>query len=107
MQTQAQRTADGFLGALYQDALNRAVDAAGRTFWTAALSQGESRAQVAAAVLSSGEYRLDVVEFAYQHLLRRQADLAGLMYFSSRLSEGARDEQVFAVIMASTEYAAG
>jgi uncharacterized delta-60 repeat protein len=104
IQGQGKGSADGFLDALYQDALDRAVDPGGRAGWKQALANGASFAQVAAAILASSEYRQDIVTAAYELFLRRQPDTGGLNGFTAALGQGARDEQVFAVIVGSPEY---
>jgi uncharacterized delta-60 repeat protein len=103
-QTQAGGTNDGFLNALYQDALNRAVDPAGRSTWDQAFTNGASSAQVASAILASTEYRQDVVKQGYELYLRRQADPSGLSTFTNLLNQGTRDEVVYAFIIGSPEY---
>jgi hypothetical protein len=97
-------TSDGFLNALYQDALDRAVDPGGRAVWKQALANGASFAQVAAAILASTEYRQAVVTEAYGLFLRRQPESTGLNAFTAELAQGMRDEQVFAQIVGSQEY---
>src|SRR5262249_21780616 len=52
-QTQGGGTNAGFLTALFQDALGRAVDAGGQNFFTQQLAGGATRAQVASAVFAS------------------------------------------------------
>jgi sugar lactone lactonase YvrE len=97
-------TNDGFLNALYQDALGRAVDPAGRAAWDAALAKGTTAGAVAAAILASSEYQQDVVQNLYQEFLRRPADPSGLAVFSNLLASGATDEAVIAALVESTEY---
>jgi uncharacterized delta-60 repeat protein len=104
IQGQGKGSADGFLDALYQDGLDRAVDPGGRAGWKQALANGASFAQVAAAILASPEYRQDIVTAAYELFLRREPDVGGLTGFTAALGQGARDEQVFAVIVGSPEY---
>jgi len=104
LQGQGMGTSDGFLNALYQDALDRAVDPGGRAAWKQALANGASFAQVTAAILASTEYRQYVVTEAYGLFLRRQPESAGLNAFTAELAQGMRDEQVFAQIVGSQEY---
>src|SRR5262249_25839150 len=106
-QVRAGGSTDGFLNALYQDALQRAVDASGRAAFSQQLSSGVSRTQVALTILTSAEYRQDLVQSFYQQFLHRSADPVGLGIFTSAFQAGARDEQVVAVILASPEYAPG
>ena len=104
LQGQGKGTSDGFLDALYQDALGRSVDPNGRSTWGQQLSSGVSPAAVAAAVLASTEYRQDEVQYAYGHFLRRPADASGLNLFTAALAQGARAEQMSAQIVGSSEY---
>jgi uncharacterized repeat protein (TIGR01451 family) len=97
-------TNDGFLNALYQDGLGRAVDAPGRAAWDQALSSGLSRTQVAAKLFSSPEYDMDLVNNDYGTYLRRPSDAAGLSGWVTLLLEGAGDDRVLAGILASDEY---
>ena len=55
-------TNQGFLTAVYQDALGRAIDTSGQTFFTQALAAGASRDQVAAIIVSSVEFRTIAIE---------------------------------------------
>src|SRR5205085_11760517 len=61
-ETRGNATNDGFLDALYSDALHRSVDSVGRAAWDQALAAGATRGQVAAAIFASGEYRQDLVQ---------------------------------------------
>src|SRR5262249_47312976 len=71
-------TNDGFVTALYQDALGRAPDAAGRAGFDSFLASGASRAQVATSIFTSAEYDRDLVNGWYSAFLRRPADANGL-----------------------------
>jgi hypothetical protein len=97
-------TNDGFLHALYQDVLKRAIDPTGLASFTQALAGGATRAQVATAILTSTEFRQDLVQSDYQSFLHRAADNGGLMNFVQALNAGRRDEEIVADIVASAEY---
>ncbi len=97
-------TNDGFLDALYQNALNRAVDSATRSLWNQFLEAGGTAAQVAGAIFSSAEYRFDVVELGYTSFLRRVGDLSGVVNFTNALAGGASDALYFSVLLGSEEY---
>jgi uncharacterized protein (TIGR03118 family) len=97
-------TTNGFLAALYQDALGRAPDTMGQSGFAAALHNGASTTQVAAVVFGSGEFLTDQVQGFFQSFLHRAADSAGLSGFVPALQQGATDQQVIAVIVASGEY---
>jgi hypothetical protein len=97
-------TNDGFLNALYHDALGRAIDSSGQATFSQALIAGMTRVQVATAIFTSPEYRQNLVEGYYMTYLRRQADTEGLNTFVGALQSGATDENVIAAIVGSTEY---
>jgi hypothetical protein len=97
----------GFLSALYQDALGRAVDPSGAAGWGSLLAQGVPRSTVALGVLSSLEYQADLVRGYYEMFLRRAADPVGLAFFTGLLHQGSTDQQVIALIVGSPEYYAG
>jgi hypothetical protein len=97
-------TTAGFLTALYEDALGRAVDPTGQAAFGGLLAQGVTRDQVAAAIFSSGEYRQDLLQADYQALLLRPADATGLAVFGDALAHGVRDEAILALMAGSGEY---
>jgi uncharacterized protein GlcG (DUF336 family) len=98
---------DGFLQALYQDALNRPIDAGGRAVFRQALAAGATPAQIASTILASPEYRQQLVQSFYQQFLHRAADPGGLSVFVSALQSGDRDERVIAALIGSDEYLPG
>ncbi|HEV3080369.1 MAG TPA: kelch repeat-containing protein [Gemmataceae bacterium] len=97
---------DSFLNALYQDALGRAPDPAGRSGMEQILAGGGSRTQVTTIVFTSLEYDLDLVNIWYETFLHRPADATGLNNFASALGQGTRDETIVADIVGSVEYLA-
>jgi hypothetical protein len=94
----------GFLLALYQDVLGRAIDRVGEASFSLLLAFGRTRATIATLVLNSEEARQILVEDYYQQYLQRTADQAGRDGWVSRLLSGARDEHVLAGIIGSEEY---
>lgn len=102
--TQGGGTVDGFLNALYEAALGRPIDPTALAFWEFSLSFGLTRTQVAGKVLSSQEYRQDVVQQAYLQLLARAADPDGLNGWLSLLNSGGTDQLVYSGIAGSQEY---
>jgi hypothetical protein len=104
LQSQGGGTNDGFLSALYQSALGRAIDPSGQAGFSEALASGLSRIQVAAAIFSSTEYRQNLVQSYYQAFLLRPADPGGLGAFVGALQGGVSDEEVIAAIVGSEEY---
>jgi hypothetical protein len=94
----------GFVCKAYDDLLGRPVDAAGLAFWTAFLNGGGTRGQVVQALVSSGEYRADLVGSMYRAYLHRAADPGGLALGTWLLGVGVRDEAIEAALLGSPEY---
>jgi hypothetical protein len=97
-------TNDGFLTALFQDALRRPIDASGRAGFDQQLSNGVTRSQVAATIFASTEYRQNLVGGYYLRFLHRPPDSSGLANFLAALGNGAKDEDVIAALVGSGEY---
>jgi uncharacterized delta-60 repeat protein len=113
---------NGFLTALYQDVLNRAIDPSGLASNLQLLANGTSRTQVAANLLRSTEYLNNLVQGFYVKYLRRAADPAGLSAFvtalqtqpgsqqpligsdTSSINQITTDEAVIATMVGSQEY---
>lgn len=95
---------EGFIKAIYQDALGRTVDPAGAAAWAEQLAAGEAADSVAAKILGSEECKKLKVEKFYHHLLRRPADTGGLHGFTQQLHQGTREEQVICQVLGSQEY---
>jgi hypothetical protein len=95
-QNRGSGTNSGWLSALYQDALSRAIDPTGAATWGAVLSGGGSLGQVAAGIFGSPEYARHAVDLYYQDFLRRHADGPGLTFWTKLLLpslSGSRDEE--------------
>jgi uncharacterized protein (TIGR03118 family) len=97
-------TSSGFLNALYQDALGRGVDNAGKAAFTAAMQAGATPGQVAAVIFASDEFKGHDVSNLYQTLLHRGVDSPGMAFFVGALKQGATDADVSAVLVGSNEY---
>jgi hypothetical protein len=95
----------GFLAALYQDVLGRAIDPSGAKTFGQQLAAGVPAATVAAQVLQSLESNIHEVQGLYQQLLGRAADPGGLNGFVGDLQAGASNEDVASIIAGSAEYA--
>jgi Ca2+-binding RTX toxin-like protein len=103
-QTRGGGTDSGYLTALYQDALGRAVDTAGQNFFAPQLAGGVTRAQVAGEVFASAEFGQDLVTNDYRQLLNRSPDPAGLAFFTNALASGLTDQQITALMAGSDEF---
>jgi hypothetical protein len=87
----------------YEDLLGRAPDPSGEAAFLKLLATGTSRHDIAAAMLSSTEYRMRVVEAAYEAVLGRPVDLAGLYTFVGFL-EAHGDQALVAQLAGSDEF---
>jgi hypothetical protein len=103
-QTRGGGTNDGFLDALFHDALHRGVDPAARATFDAFFAAGGSRLQAIDFIFASTEYKQDLVESYYGRFLDRPADAAGLNQFTAQLKAGVSDFDVMAELMGSDEY---
>lgn len=97
-------TNDGFLNALFKDALNRSIDPATKALFEQSLAQGMTRQHIAAVVFGSAEYRDDLVTQMYLDVLDRPVDAAAQTYWVAKLADGVTNEQVLASLIASDEY---
>jgi hypothetical protein len=119
-QTRGTGTNSGFLAALYQDELHRAVDPSATSGWGVILNAGQAvagqpsrafvayaaltRAFVAYAVLTSPEGSQDQVTDYYQCFLHRAPDPVGLTDGSGLIESGAGSERVVTGLTISDEY---
>jgi trimeric autotransporter adhesin len=92
-------TGTNFADAMYRDLLGRPVDSAALASISAELSAGIARSTIAAQVMSTTEYRDDLVEADYTQFLGRSADASAVV-----VARGLSDEQLVAILVASDEY---
>jgi hypothetical protein len=93
-----------WLNQVYLDLLGRTRDAGSQGFLDGLNNKTLTRAQVAAALLSSGEYRTDLINRYYSLYLGRTPAPAEVSGWQKSFTSGATDEQVIAAITASNEY---
>jgi hypothetical protein len=103
-QTRGNGTNDGFLSALYDDILNRAIDQNGHDFFILLLQQFTPRTTIASAVINSTEGLQNHVDALYVQYQHRHADPSGIAHFTTLLQQGFRDEGIILDILASDEY---
>jgi hypothetical protein len=97
-------TNQAWLDKVYQDVLHRSR-APGDTGLLDALNNGTmTLLQVATAILSSQEYRTNLVQADFLTYLGRAADPNGLASGVAALNGGTTDEQLIAAIISSAEY---
>lgn len=102
-QTRAGGSNDGFLNALWADALHRSeIDPEGLAFFDRLLSHGGTRAQVAEIAFGSLEYAQDTVEAVFMHYLNRRSggDLADVQF----VQKGGSANSLAANLIGSIEY---
>jgi autotransporter-associated beta strand protein len=86
-------TNNGFLTAVYRDALSRAVDSVGQSLGSQALANGTSRTDLAEVVFTSQEGLEDLVQSFYRQFLRRAADSIGLNASTAALQARVQQQQ--------------
>ncbi len=93
-----------FVCAAYENLLGRLPDTSGLATFGGLLNAGVSRTQVAADLVSSAEYRGDLVNAFFEQFLDRPAEPGALATFVGLLNAGATDQQVIADIVGSPEF---
>jgi streptogramin lyase len=110
-QSQGGSTNDGFLTALYQDALQRSIDPTSLAAGEQALATGTMRDQLALSVLASEEHRMIVVNQMYHSYLSRQPaqaeQHAWVQFLNGNQTDPLLDAAAIAGFVGSDEYVAG
>jgi hypothetical protein len=96
-------TNQGFIVAVYQDALGRPVDQTGLSAFMAMLNGGATRQQVAGSILASQEYRQDKVNALFEAYLKRPPGTAEVANYAAKLAAGTV-ESVITQLVTSHEY---
>jgi hypothetical protein len=95
----------GWLDAVYNDLLGRAVDAGGRAYFLGELAaQRLSREQVAESILDSDEHRGRLADDLFFEYLGRSATDGDRQFCLNSFRNGARGEDLVALLASSTEY---
>lgn len=89
----------------YGNALGRAPDAAGMSYWQNAAAGGMSTDSIVRAISTSAEAQ-DKLEKLYENVLGRQGDSAGLSYWLDRMANGVSLATVEQSFRGSDEYRA-
>jgi hypothetical protein len=90
---------------MYRDLLQRDPDTASLNAWENALDSGTLQGgDIAHDILTSAEYKENIVQNVYSQYLGRAADPSGMAYFTNLLASGAAPEDVAAYIAGSPEY---
>ncbi|MHB8571519.1 MAG: IPT/TIG domain-containing protein [Candidatus Dormibacteria bacterium] len=89
---------------VYNDLLGRNADPSGLAYWNGFLSSGGSEKTFIMAVLTSTEFRTDVVNGDYVYFLGRNADPGGLAGSLNFLGAGGTFEGLESWILGSPEY---
>ena len=96
-------THGGFVSGLYGCLLRRSPSNSELQSSLNLLAGGQTDAEIASALLSTTEYRTDLVDGWYLKYLRRAPD-SSAAFFENALASGKRDEQVIAALLGSPEY---
>ncbi|HVC97066.1 MAG TPA: DUF4214 domain-containing protein, partial [Pirellulales bacterium] len=99
------------INGIYEQLLNRPVDASGLQFWEGEMQAGLTAEQVSALIASSGEYAIlnggtdaGFVAGLYVDLLGRTAAPPEIDYWTSVLAEGASRFTVASAFLSTVEY---
>jgi hypothetical protein len=101
---QAGSSNDGFIYALYRDALGRLPDPQGLATMEQALAAQVDRSVLAKAVFASPEFLNRLVAGFYSQYLHRYADASGQSFWVGLLEQGTPQEVVIAGFVGSVEY---
>lgn len=93
-----------FVRSAYEHLLARAPDSEGLSMWSERLARGTSRTEVAYDILTSEEYKDDLVDSYYETYLGHRADTAALSFWVGQLEHGASDQTVEEGILGSAEF---
>jgi hypothetical protein len=93
-----------WISQVYVDVLGRLPDAAGISALNALLGGGATRATAALTVLTSNEYRTNLLGSFFALYLHRAPSAADVTFFLPMFTAGFTDEQVAAQIVGSPEY---
>ncbi len=88
----------------YENLLGRQPDSGGLTTFVGLLNAGVSHTQVAVDLVSSAEYRGDLVNAFFEQFLDRPAEPGALATFVGLLNAGATDQQVISDLVGSPEF---
>jgi hypothetical protein len=94
-----------YVEAVYQDVLDRVLDAGGLAHSSQLLDNGAAISSVADAIAHSDEYYGNfVIRPTYLKLLGRAADGTGVTYWTSQMDAGATVQQLEAALVSSPEF---
>jgi len=98
-------TNSGFVSALFQDGLNRAVDPGSQTAFLNGQTAGMSRTQLAQVVFFSQEFQQDTIQALFNEFLNHPASAAALASFTQALEQnGLHDEIITMIVGGSQEF---
>jgi hypothetical protein len=93
-----------FVFKVYQDLLGRTPSRTEATLYSNMLVWGATRTQVAGAITSSNEYRVDLIQDDYAKYLNRPAMAGEVAFYSNMLQTGVMDKELEVGIIAIDEY---
>ncbi len=93
--------ADAYVQSLYHDVLGRPSDPSSLAFWISYYNSHSDVSGIADSLITSMEYRTDLVTGFYHHLLHRAPDAPGLAFF---VNDFGTPESVEAQFIGSVEY---
>lgn len=95
---------EAFVRAAFRATLGREANRATVNFYLARLARGATRLEVATAIWTSSEHRLQQIDGYYRDYLRRAATAAERLTWLRAFQGGATEEQVVTGLLTSDEY---
>lgn len=97
-------TNQGFVTAIFQDALKRAPDAQGLAFYTQELAAGFTHVEIATQILNSTEALTRTIDGLYERYLGRAPDPGGLQAFLFNYFQGYGTESNTETLLTTDEF---
>ena len=102
-------TNDQFVNLVYQNVLNRAADAGGKSYWLGQLNGGMSRGSMMTGFSESSEYQSAIfsetyVTMMYVGMLKRAPDSGGFTFWVNYIDQGNSGQALINGFLVSQEY---
>ena len=93
-----------FLQGAYNDTLGRKLDSSGQASWLPYLNAGGSRTFVATQLVTSSEYRTNLIAGYYTTYLGHTGSSTDIAGWVNHLADGMTDEQVLVFFLTTADY---
>lgn len=97
-------TKTGWVRSVYRNVFRRDPDSGGQAYWVGKLDAGQTRAQVAKAMLTQDEGRRRVIDDIFLRFLRRLPPMSESQPYVTQMKAGRTEADVANAVAASAEY---